>query len=490
MNPFYTLIPENKIALSDKHTQITYRELITEAIKKRDWLMEMGYGAGHRIGIAGNNSVRTYIYFLAAQMLSSAVGLRDNFKGNDWNYKIPAANINVAIELGRDDDELKIYHQHFDKSTECPKEYAVYFSSGTTSNKWGAPQATPMVWDIDDNNWGMGIDLVNYNRAVINPYYKHSDDNIQIQAMRPWMGFGQESTSLNLIKQGHTVLIDTVDEWDEAVEKWKPTWTVMFPMIGLRIMEQNKGGGHGLKCVEMAGAKVTNKQVDDFKKFFNCDYFVSHYGTSQSGNFFHNSGDGSNLVHMGKPCEGFIHAYGKDFVRIGKNGTLEVKWHGSPPYNLNEDGYYDTNDIVRVREDGNWEFLGRNNEMLMIRGGSKLQAPSIEDRLLENLKIKEAYIYPIPEYDLENGVDVSKDEMENGVMYQVPGCLYYGDMSIEEVEYFCKKNLPPYHRPVQIFKLKDKLSTFTEDSIWKVRRLAMHDVLKDKRDEWCSDYRL
>jgi len=150
MNPFYTLIPSDKIALSDINTDITYRELISQSIKIRDWLVNLGYARGHRIGIAGDNSVRTYTYFLAAQMLSSAVGLRHNFKGNDWNYKIPAANINVVLELGKDDDEVKVHHYHYDKVTECPKEYAVYFSSGTTSNKWGQPQSTPMVWDVDD----------------------------------------------------------------------------------------------------------------------------------------------------------------------------------------------------------------------------------------------------------------------------------------------------------------------------------------------------
>ena len=54
-----------------------------------------------------------------------------------------------------------------------------------------------MVWDVDDYNWGMGIDIVNYNRAVINPYYREFDDNIQIQPMQPWIGWGQESTTLN-----------------------------------------------------------------------------------------------------------------------------------------------------------------------------------------------------------------------------------------------------------------------------------------------------
>ena len=79
--------------------------------------------------------------------------------------------------------------------------------------------------------------------------------------------------------------------------------------------------------------------------------------------------------------------------RIGKNGTFEIKWPASPPTMLNEDGYYDTNDIVELRDDGNYEFLGRANEMLMIRGGSKFQAPSVEDRLMEHPHINLGFFY-------------------------------------------------------------------------------------------------
>ena len=484
MNPFYTLLPTDKPALSDIYETITYKDLIKEAIEIRDWFNTLGYGHGHRIGVAGDNSVRTYKYILAAQMAASCIGLRIDNKQNDWNYKIPAANLNVVIEL-KDLDEI-IHHKHYDRSIECDKEYSVYFSSGTTSNRWGAPQSTPMVWDVDDYNWGMGIDIVNYNRAVINPYYREFDDNIQIQPMQPWIGWGQESTTLNLIKQGHTILLEDRSTWDVLVKRFKPTWTVMFPLVALKLMEVNDGlHNPEIKCVEMSGARVPKKQLEDMKKFFNCNYFVSHYCTSQSGNFFHNWGDGSNLDNIGKPCEGFVHAYGEDFVRIGKNNTLELKWHGSPPHYCNDDGYYDTGDIVKKLDDGNYEFLGRSNEMLMIRGGSKLQAPSIEDRLYENPKIKEIYVYPIPESELRD-IGITREEIDSGTLYQVPGCLYYGDISVEEVKDYCNEKLPEWMRPANIFKLKNKLSTFTDDNVWKVRRLSMHDTLKEKHNEWCE----
>ena len=63
MNPFYNLIPDDKPVLSDINGTITYRELVTAAIEKRDWLVSMGYKRGHRIGIAGKNDTRTITYF-------------------------------------------------------------------------------------------------------------------------------------------------------------------------------------------------------------------------------------------------------------------------------------------------------------------------------------------------------------------------------------------------------------------------------------------
>ena len=497
MNPFYTLIPDDKPALSDINGTITYRELITAAIEKRDWLESLGYKHGHRFGISGKNDIRTYIYFLAGQMLSSVVGLRSNHHQNDRDYKTRAAELNVIIDLGNSDDEIQVQHKHFDKVTECPKEYAVYFSSGTTSNKWGVPQATPLVWDVDDYNWGMGIDIVNYNRSVINPYYRESDDNIQIQPMWPWMGFGQESVTLNLIKHGHTILVGEITEWDELVERYKPTWTVMFPMIAFKLMDYNKGGGHPVKSVELSGARATEKQVEAMRKFFNNEEFVQHYGTSQSGNFLHNRGDGSNLQNIGKPCEGFVHAYGEDFVRIGKHGTLEVKWHGSPPHYTNEEGYYDTNDIVELGEDGNYVFKGRANEMLLIRGGSKLLAPTIEDKILENVNINEAYIFPVPESDVgvpanslmqDARVEITREEIDDGFLYQLPGLAYYGDIDMKQMRAYLKEALPPYHRPINVYRLKSTLSSFTEAEVWKVRRLSMHDTLVERLEEMCVEW--
>ena len=473
MNPFYILLPTDRPAISDINETITYKELIPQAIKIRDWLTSLGYKRGHRIGIAGKQSIETYKYFLAAWMVSSTVGLRIDHKQNDWNHKIPASNLNVVIELS---DEVKVHHKHFDNSTECPKEFATYFSSGTTGNKWGQAQTTPMVWEIDDHNWGQSLDVNHYCRAIANPYVQEPAQNIQIQPMQPWITWGQELVAYNLIHQGHIVLVDELSEWDTLVERFKPTWTVMFPMIAFRLMEENTGTNHKLKCVEMSGARPTLKQIDDMKNFFNCDYFTSHYGTSQAGNVNYNYGDGKNLQHIGKVCEGFIHAFGKDMHRIGKNGTFEIKWPASPPTMLNEDGYYDTNDIVELDDDGNYQFLGRANEMLMIRGGSKFQAPSVEDRLMEHPHIKEAYIYPIPDPKIN----------DRGSLFQIPGCLYFGDLTVEEIREYCADQLPPYMRPIHIHKLRNKLSVFTDESIWKVRRLSMHDILLEKKNEWCS----
>jgi len=203
----------------------------------------------------------------------------------------------------------------------------------------------------------------------------------------------------------------------------------------------------------------------------------------------HNAGDGSNLQNIGKPCEGFTHAYGKDFVRIGKKGTLEVKWHGSPPHYCNDDGYYDTNDVVEMGSDGNYIFKGRANEMLMIRGGSKLLSPTIEDRMLENLNIKEAYVFPVPESETKNPtVEMSREEIDDGILYQIPGLLYYGDVTIEDIKKHIDETLPDYHKPIIIYRLKDTLSSFTDTGHWKVRRLSMHDTLKENYKEWCEEY--
>jgi len=473
MNPFYLLLPEDKPALSDKNTTITYKELIPEAVKIRDWMMSQGYKYGHRIGIAGSQSVDTYKYILAAQMLSSAVGLRCDYK-DDWDWKTKASNLNVILEL---DEDVKVHHKHFDKSTFCTKEFLVFFSSGTTSSNYGIPRTTPMCWEIDEDNWGQSLEVNHYCRALVNEYVHSPEKNIQIQPMQYWIPWAQELVTCNLVKQGHTIIVDKADEWDPLVEKFQPTWTSMFPSVALRLRDNNLGMP-GLKCVEFSGARVTMKQVELLKDFFKCDYFTSHYGTSQAGNLTATSGDGSNLQHFGKPCPGFVHAFGEDIVRIGKNGTMECKWPANPPTEMDEEGYWDTNDICTIGNDGNYQFLGRKDEMILIfKGGGKFHAPTVENILLEHEQLEEVYIYPIQD----------PEEVECGVHFQEPGCLYLGDLSVDEVYDYCLNRLPPYQRPIEIHKLRSSFEDFMPERIWKVRRNSMNDWIQEKHDEWCSD---
>ena len=135
--------------------------------------------------------------------------------------------------------------------------------------------------------------------------------------------------------------------------------------------------------------------------------------------------------------------------------------------------------------------------MLMIRGGSKLLAPTIEDRILENLNVKEAYIFPVPESDIDlpvteesmdSRIEISREEIDDGILYQIPGLAYFGDISVDDIKEYNDLNLPPYHRPVSIYRLSNTLSTFTEAEVWKVRRLSMHDTLKENYKEWCIEW--
>jgi len=135
--------------------------------------------------------------------------------------------------------------------------------------------------------------------------------------------------------------------------------------------------------------------------------------------------------------------------------------------------------------------------MLMIRGGSKLLAPTIEDRILENLNVKEAYIFPVPESDIDlpvteesmdSRIEISREEIDDGILYQIPGLAYFGDISVDDIKEYNDLNLPPYHRPISIYRLSNTLSTFTEAEVWKVRRLSMHDTLKENYKEWCIEW--
>lgn len=118
-------------------------------------------------------------------------------------------------------------------------------------------------------------------------------------------------------------------------------------------------------------------------------------------------------------------------VEQGESGELAVRGPGfftgyfrneeENEENFGEDGWFYTEDLLKLNEDGNYEVLGRIKDTI-IRGGENIYAPGIEDVVINHPKVKNVAVIGMPDerlgerpcafVELEPGVeDFDREEL-------------------------------------------------------------------------------
>jgi acyl-CoA synthetase (AMP-forming)/AMP-acid ligase II len=196
----------------------------------------------------------------------------------------------------------------------------------------------------------------------------------------------------------------------------------------------------GVRLMISGSAPFPPSLWQEFKDRFGIEV-VETYGTSETGRIAANSLDEQVLGSPGRPLPGVD-------LQLSPDGEVQIKSGGVfPGYYKNAaatrqsrtaDGYWRTGDIAEIR-DGNVFLKGRVQERIR-RFGYTLSPRDVEWALLENPKIKEAFVMGKQKQDRPN------DE------------LYYfiaGDITDDEINNYCKANLPFSWRPDHIIFVKN-----------------------------------
>jgi acyl-CoA synthetase (AMP-forming)/AMP-acid ligase II len=176
----------------------------------------------------------------------------------------------------------------------------------------------------------------------------------------------------------------------------------------------------------------------EFKKRYGVE-IIETYGTSETGRIAGNLPAAKRLGTPGKPMPGVD-------VRISDTGEIEVKSAGVfPGYWNNQEatakamapgGYWRTGDLGEMR-DGYVYLKGRVQERIR-KFGHTVSPRDVEWALLENPKVKEAYVL---------GVQDAKG-LNDQIVYFVSG-----DITESDLQEYSKANLPFSWRPDRLFIL-------------------------------------
>lgn len=429
--PVHILIEEqadlspNKIAVIDDKNQLSYKELNDQSNQLANYLMNCGFGSNNIIGFYMNKSVNMIVVILGILKAGgSYLPLDSNSPKERLDYIISDAEIDCIITEQKVEgftnyqqislfdkkdlikkESIKIKHKHESISTTA---YVIYTSGST-----GKPKGVLI------NHRG----LINHS-TFIKKKFEITANDIVGQFMSIAFDFAAEEIFPTLLSGATLCILDNKNldylKLNFIINKFKLTllhlptayWKEWVTEINISRVDIPKC----LRLVNVGGEKNNYEKVLLWDKL-NTEgiKLVDSYGPSETtitsilyehdpkkiltdipiGRPIDNTeiyilNKYKKLLPIGVPGELFIGGYGVASGYLNNPQLTLEKFINNPFTDIN-DCLYKTGDIVRYKQDGNIEFLGRIDDQIKIRG-FRVELGEIESVILKYPDIKNAII--------------------------------------------------------------------------------------------------
>jgi len=291
----------------------------------------------------------------------------------------------------------------------------------------------------------------------------HADYTYQLRASARLCGFGPDTRYLCALPLGHNFalacpgVLGTLQAGGTAVLAPAPTPEVCFPLVEsagvtstslvpplvplwLDAAEWTEHHLDSLELLQVGGARLDPATARRVPEGLGCTV-QQVYGMAEGL---------LNYTRLDDPEDVVFHTQGRplspaDEIRVvredgreaaaGEEGELLTRG----PYTLRgyfraeernrvrftEDGYYRTGDVVKRTAGGNFEVVGRANDVIN-RGGEKVPAQEVEEHLLADPRIRHAAVVGLPHPHLGEqscACVVARDEDEPPTLREVRAAL-------------------------------------------------------------------
>lgn len=387
-----------------RNTSVTYTQLNQLA---RNVSNNISVGRGDVVIINLNNSIEFVACFLGVMM---AGGVSAISKVADYSLEINESNVSSLLK------ESQFNHETFN-----PSESDVAFAT-TSSGSTGIPKTLTYTHKKH---------LHNVNKIASG--VKSKQENVLIVTPLSHM-FGLSNLEIALAC-GHTVYLMNKFDSDliiDCIDKCKITKIPAVPSVFEIILRNDKikiCNTDSVKSIRVGASlckpETMNKIVSVFK---NAEIFNS-YGITEVGPglfSYHPNGITKPPLSVGYPIKGFQYRIVDDVLQI-KTPFMNVS-------NLTEDGYYVTNDLFEVDDNGFYYCLGRCDDVFK-SGGHTINPIEVETEIEKLTGVKQAIVIP-----------VSDDIKENK-----PICIIICDIETECIN--SKLSLAEYKKPRKYIKV-------------------------------------
>lgn len=217
-----------------------------------------------------------------------------------------------------------------------------------------------------------------------------------------------------------------------------------------------------LKKIFFNGEGFPTKFLIEWMKTYPEKMFVNMYGPTETTvqcTFYvikEIPTDMSKLVPIGKACKNVeVMAVNEDgmLATAGEVGELYVSgkgvgagyWHDpertaamfvAHPFDSSKGLTYRTGDLVQQRDDGNYEFIGRKDNQVKIRG-NRIELGDVDAAIISLPYVKEAAVLALPDQETGSNKLVAFVNIE-------------GEHTIVSVKEDLKQHIPPYMIPEEV----------------------------------------
>ncbi|MBK3495752.1 amino acid adenylation domain-containing protein [Viridibacillus sp. YIM B01967] len=432
IDKFYEIVsnaPEH-LAISMNNQSFTFNDINKMSNEVARKLLEQGIKKGDFVGVFLNRSIEAIISLLGI-MKSGGVYVpidptypdeRIGYMINDTSCKLVITN---SLHQGKL-EEIGVYQNiyivdkigFYDHNIQCKEltssdlAYVIY-TSGSTGNPKGTLITHKGVLNLAE--W-LGNHYQFDNETVISEFASFSFDASIIDIFQALLNGVRLHILSEEARKDPNQLIEEIC-FQKITNMILPT--AYFRNMTILLNEQDLSKLASLRVIALAGEALTGEMVRLWQKKFGYSIKLSNfYGPTETtvmASFYDINGkwpEGMANVPIGKPIRGFnfyiVNEKGM-FCEITEPGELLIEGPGLSAGYLNktektaeafidhptkkDTRLYKTGDIVRLLENGNVEFIGRNDHQVKIRG-HRVEIGEIEDKMLKIALLKEVAVIP------------------------------------------------------------------------------------------------
>ena len=493
---------ENDLAVICDDEEVTYGELAAISSRVGNVFRNLGINAGDRILIMVRDTPNFfYIYLGILKIGAVPVGLNTRFSAQDIAYTIDDSGSDLIV---LDSCFAELYNEGQKLSKNVPT--AIYSDAKVGSTPYlgilledaveelevvQLPWGAPGIWMYSSGTTGQPKGVVHLQRTVLASTRLMGEvlgvgpgDRIY-STSKLFFAFSLAHCFFASLQLGATAILDP--NWPDPsivaanVQRFQPTVMLSVPTFYRNLIRDGSATNPAFKNVRYyltAGEKMPVSLFHKWVKATGHPALEAIGATETCFLFLANRPDKFKPGTCGFPTPGtevkIVNQEGKEIIEPNIPGILWVKMDSLAGgyWKMDEQtkkvfhkGWYCTNDMFVLDEDGMYQHQGRADDMLKI-SGQWVSPSEIEEHVLRHPKVSEAAVVGIPN---EGGL------VRLALFIVVPEIRDNREKFEKELREFMNRHLSIYKCPRQIFYLDAMPLTATG----KLQRFALRQMVTE-----------